>query len=80
MASPTSARGRRIKEIAASTSADLICFTEAATPMLPEFGYTIESDADYGYAGMAGRRKVVLWSSEPWREGREQRATRWSFR
>ena len=67
-ASPTSSRGRRIKEIVASTNPDLICFTEATAPMLPESGYSIESDADYGYTGTAGRRKVILWSSEPWCE------------
>jgi hypothetical protein len=36
--------------------------------LLPEGGYWIDSDPDYGYRIIEGRRKVLLWSRRPWRE------------
>lgn len=36
--------------------------------LLPEGGYVIDSDPDYGYRIIEGRRKVLLWSRRPWRE------------
>ena len=33
--------------------------------MIPE-GHSIESDPDYGYSNEGGRRKVILWSKQPW--------------
>ncbi len=33
--------------------------------MLPK-GYSIESDADNGYPNNGERRKVILWSKQPW--------------
>jgi hypothetical protein len=36
--------------------------------LLPEGGYVIDSDPDYGYRMIEGRRKVLLWSRRPWRE------------
>ncbi len=29
-------------------------------------GHSIESDPDYGYPNEGGRRKVILWSKQPW--------------
>lgn len=47
---------------------DIICLTEAYTNFLPDFGHTVEADPDYGYPKTDGRRKVVLWSKEPWQD------------
>lgn len=48
---------------------DVICLTEAYADFLDELGgHVITSGADYGYAPVPGRRKVLLWSREPWSE------------
>lgn len=47
-------------------SPDAICLTETHCDFLPSHGHQIESEADYGYPMKEGRRKVVLWSRNPW--------------
>ncbi len=46
---------------------DVICFTEVVRNLIPE-GYRIEADPDYGYSHHGERRKVILWSKNPWTE------------
>jgi hypothetical protein len=41
------------------------CITEGRTDFLDP-AYTITSDAEYGYPLKPGRRKVLLWSRNPW--------------
>lgn len=53
---------RRVNEHAP----DVICLTETHIDFLPAGGHQIESQADYGYPVEEGRRKVVLWSRQPW--------------
>lgn len=65
---PQIKRGRRLQELIQSRSPDVICLTEAKAGLLPDSGYLIESDPDYGYPLKAGRRKVLLWSAQPWDE------------
>ena len=45
---------------------EVICLTETHTGLLSQGGHTICSQPDYGYPMKDGRRKVVLWSREPW--------------
>lgn len=45
---------------------EVVCLTEAHPELLPGEGYTICSQADSGYGIRKGRRKVVLWSMQPW--------------
>lgn len=45
---------------------DIICLTESYRDFLPPAGHVIEADADYGYPIFEGRRKVLLWSKQPW--------------
>lgn len=45
---------------------DIICLTESYRDFLPPSGHIIDADADYGYPIRKGRRKVLLWSKEPW--------------
>lgn len=45
---------------------EVVCLTEADTGLLPEFGHSIGSQADYGYSVGKRRRKVILRSREPW--------------
>ena len=45
---------------------EVICLTETHTGLLSQGGHTICSQPDYGYPIKDGRRKVMLWSREPW--------------
>ena len=36
------------------------------SPLLPWDGHVVSSEADYGYEAPNSRRKVLLWSREPW--------------
>lgn len=54
---------RRIKQHAP----DVLCLTEAYTKKTwIQEGHTICSQPEYGYPITEGRRKVLLWSKEPW--------------
>ncbi len=47
---------------------EIICLTETYDTMLSDGGHSIYSQADYGYPIKQGRRKVALWSKNPWRQ------------
>ena len=47
---------------------EVICLTETHTGLLSQGGHTICSQPDYGYPIKDGRRKVMLWSREPWEQ------------
>ena len=66
-APPLSKRGGLINKQIVAVDADVICFTEVIRAMVPK-GYSIEADADYGYPNDGTRRKVLLWSRQPWAE------------
>ena len=55
---------RRLAEL----SSHVLCVTEGHADILPNAGHVITSTADYGYQPRPGRRKVLLWSREPWQE------------
>jgi endonuclease/exonuclease/phosphatase family metal-dependent hydrolase len=42
--------------------------TEGFAEILPSGGHVIRAEADYGYPIKEGRRKVLLWSRQPWTE------------
>lgn len=65
-ATASSKRGCRIKKIIESLAPDVICLTETTLDMVPDFGYCLESAENYGYSNDGSRRKVILWSNEPW--------------
>ena len=46
---------------------EIVCLTETHCGFL-EGGHTITSRGDYGYGHHVSRRKVLLWSRQPWRE------------
>ena len=46
---------------------EVVCLTETHEDLLSRDGYTICSRPDYGHQVRPGRRKVLLWSREPWR-------------
>jgi hypothetical protein len=65
-ANPDSERGRILTQHLANR--EIICLTESSLDLLPDEGHTITSDPDYGYPHDGSRRKVLLWSREPWKE------------
>ena len=65
-ATSRSYRGKEIKKRINVYNPDIVCLTETYSDFLAETGYGIESSADYGYKTHPGRRKVVMWSRNPW--------------
>ena len=47
---------------------EVVCLTETREDLLAEDGHTICSQPCYGYPIKEGRRKVLLWSREPWEQ------------
>ncbi len=47
---------------------EIVCLTETHDGLLSQDGHTICSQPDYGYAIREGRRKVLLWSRQPWEQ------------
>ena len=45
---------------------EIVCLTETHDALLSQGGHAICSQADYGYGIQKNRRKVLLWSKEPW--------------
>ena len=58
--------GAKLRARIDDQSADLVCITEGTEDFLPRDGHIVSSNPDYGYPVMPGRRKVLLWSNEPW--------------
>ncbi len=67
-ATPRSARTPEIRRRIGLHSPEIVCLTETHTDLLTQDGYTICSGADAGYRIREERRKVLLWSREPWRQ------------
>ena len=47
---------------------EVVCLTETDNLLLSHEGYAICSQSDYGYPLLEGRRKVMLWSKNPWEQ------------
>ena len=47
---------------------EIVCLTETDYRLLAHDGHTICSRPDYGYPLKKGRRKIMLWSREPWEQ------------
>ena len=65
---PGSEDAALIRDRLDQVGADIICLTEAYANIMGSGGHLIESEPDYGYPLVEGRRKVVLWSREPWEQ------------
>ena len=63
---PGGLRGERFRRALESPRCDVLCLTEGYVGLMPSGGHVLESNADYGYTAKAGRRKVLLWSKQPW--------------
>ena len=64
-ATPKSARTPEILSRIDRHDPQLICLTESHVGLVP-WGHAISSQPDYGYPIKQGRRKVLLWSRQPW--------------
>ena len=65
-ATPRSPRTPEILRRINRHAAEVVCLTETHPGLLSREGYAICSQADSGYGIREGRRKVVLWSMQPW--------------
>jgi exonuclease III len=64
-ASKDSKRGKILAHTIKELDPDVVCYTEVLIGIIPA-GYVIEANSDYGYSHSGDRRKVLLWSKEPW--------------
>ena len=67
-ATPRSRRAPHLLNRIDRHAPDVVCLTETHHDLLSHRGYRICSGPDYGYPIQKGRRKVMLWSSQPWME------------
>ena len=67
-ATPASRRTTEILSRIDRHAPGVVCLTETNDQLLSRDGHTICSQADYGYTIKEGRRKVMLWSREPWEQ------------
>jgi len=65
-AEPNTIRGRAVQAVMFGQEADIFCLTETYEDLMPDDGYAIFSERNYGYRVIRGRRKVALWSRKPW--------------
>lgn len=62
---PASSAGQELLKRIQAEQPQVLCLTETYKNFLPA-GHHIESQADYGYPLTPGKRKVILWSRNPW--------------
>ena len=67
-ATPKSRRTGEILSRISGHDPEVVCLTETDVGLLSPHGHTICPQADYGYKVRENRRKVMLWSREPWHE------------
>ena len=67
-ATPNSWRTAEIVSRINGHDPEVVCLTETDVGLLSPHGHTICPQADYGYKVRENRRKVMLWSREPWHE------------
>ena len=65
-ATPSSPRGAEVLRHVHGHVPEVVCLTETHDGLLSQEGHTICSQPDYGYTLKEDRRKVMLWSREPW--------------
>ncbi|MCY4415262.1 MAG: endonuclease/exonuclease/phosphatase family protein [Chloroflexi bacterium] len=77
-ATPRSQRSPEILGRIAEHTPEIICLTETDAGLLAQNGHTICSEPDYGSGAMKNRRKVLLWSKQPWDKIDCLRNTSWT--
>ncbi len=61
-------RGQEIQRIYRDFTPDIACITEGYLQSWQEEGHVISSTENYGYKIIEGRRKVILVSTEEWKD------------
>lgn len=67
-ATPRSVRTPEILRRIDALVPEVMCLTETHDQLLSRDGYSISAQPDYGYGDKGARRKVMLWSRQPWRD------------
>lgn len=63
------ARGDEVRALVEGLTLDIFVGTEVTLAVLPRGGHVIDAGDDWGYSlPRADRRKVAMWSREPWRD------------
>ena len=65
-ATPRSAREPEIRRRIDALAPEIVCLTETDEQLLSRDGHSISALPDYGYGDRGARRKVMLWSRQPW--------------
>ncbi len=63
---PESNSGTIISKTLTATDCDILCVTEGFAGILPVGGHVMDAGEDWGCSIKKGRRKVLLWSKQPW--------------
>lgn len=67
-ATPKSHRSHEIRRRIDEHPPDIVCLTESHQDLMANTGHTTHARPDYGYPIKKGRRKVILWSRNPWKQ------------
>ena len=67
-ATPRSRRTAEILNRLTGYAPEIVCLTETHGELLCREGHAARSQPDYGYPITGYRRKVMLWSREPWEQ------------
>ena len=61
-----SERGARVADALKAPDCDIVCVTEGCADILPPDGHAVDAGPDWGYGREEARRKVLVWSRQPW--------------
>ena len=65
-AGPDDDRGIRVAAALRKPECDILCVSEGCADILPAGGHTVDAGPDWGYGREEARRKVLVWSRQPW--------------
>ena len=65
-AAPDGERGVRVAAALNEPGCDVVYVTEGCAEILPAGGHVIDGGPDWGCGREEGRRKVLVWSRQPW--------------
>lgn len=67
-AAASNVKGKFFAPLLRDLDCDVLCITEGSADILPAGGHIILCGADCGYGVQGSRRKVMLWSRNPWKD------------
>ena len=65
-ARPDGDRDIRVAAALRKPECDILCVSEGCAGVLPAGGHTVDAGPDWGYGCEEARRKVLVWSRQPW--------------